>query len=101
MATHTVKAAWVTVDPATLASRPSELYLQYKACYKAMKQAREMFEQSMQEGVPEGERMICGYNFGKLSVAIVPDERKPVATPKGTVSLAAFLAQRQAEGRRI
>lgn len=99
--THKVKADWLTIDPATLSEEQAEKYQAYKACYRAMKEAREAFEQSMQEGVQEGERMICGYNFGKLSVAIVPDERKAATQPKGVVSLAAFLAQRQASGARI
>jgi hypothetical protein len=101
MATHTVKADWLTIDPATLSETQRKMYDTYKTCYKVMKQARADFEQAMQEGVPEGERMICGYNFGKLSVAIVPDERKPVAAAKGVVSLAAFLAQRKEQGLRI
>jgi hypothetical protein len=101
MTTHKVKADWLTIDPASLAPKQAELYLQYKACYKAMKQARELFESAMQEGVPEGERMILGYNFGKLSVAIVPDDRKPAQAAKGVVSLAAFLAARQEAGLRI
>lgn len=98
---HQVKADWLTIDPTTLSEDQRKNYETYKTCYRVMKQAREDFETSMQAGVPEGERMICGYNFGKLSVAIVPDERKAAAVPKGVVSLAAFLAQRQASGARV
>lgn len=95
---HKVKADWITIDPATLADNQGELYAQYKACYRAMKAAREAFENAMQEGVSEGERMVCGYNFGKLSIAIVPDERKPAPAAKNVTSLAAYLAQRKALG---
>lgn len=97
---HKVKADWITVDVDTLAPDLRARYDAYKACYRAMKEARTAFEDAMQSNVPEGERMICGYNFGKLSVAIVPDERKPAQAPKGVVSLAEFLRVRAEAGLR-
>ena len=42
--------------------------------------------------LPVGKRMVCGYNFGKLSVAIVDDDRKPAKAQPAKQSLADFLA---------
>lgn len=99
MARNTVKqdADWITVDPNTLDAADLARFTEYKEAYKMMKAAREAFENGMQASVPEGERMIFGYNFGKLSVAIVADDRKP-AKAKATVSLADYLAARAASG---
>lgn len=93
-----IKADWLEVNVDTLAPNQRHKYDTYKAQYRAMKAAREDFETTMQAGVPEGERMIFGYNFGKLSVAIVPDDRKPAKSAKAPVSLAQYLATRSASG---
>lgn len=92
------KADWIEIDPATLSSDQRTAYDQYKQMYRSMKAARELFEAEMQAGVRGGERMIFGYNFGKLSVAIVADDRKPAKQSK-VKSLADYLAERSASGR--
>lgn len=96
---YATDAVFVTIDPQTLLPAQLAAYEHSKTLYREYKAAREAFENAMQEGVQEGERMVFGYNFGKLSVAIVPDDRKPVKA-KSTQSLAEFLAAQAAGGRR-
>lgn len=93
-----IAADWTTIDVASLNADQQEAYHAYKAAYKVMKAEREFFEGVMAADVPAGERMIFGYNFGKLSIAIVPDDRKPVKAKQGTQSLADYLAQRKQSG---
>lgn len=109
MATAKVQAAWIEIDPETLSGGQEVAYKLYKEAYRAMKASREQlelkasrqqFEQLMAEGVPAGERMIFGYNFGKLSVAIVPDDRKPAKASQPKQSLAEYLAARAQSGQR-
>lgn len=95
-----VEANWVELDPSTLTAAQQESYHAYKAAYRVMKDQRVEFEREMQAGVPEGSRMVLGYNFGKLSAAIVPDDRKP-AKAKSTQSLSEFLAAQGASGQRV
>lgn len=92
------EANWVTIDVETLSDVQQMAYDEYKTKYRAMKAAREAFEGEMAAGVPPGKRMVFGYNFGKLSVALVDDDRKP-SKIKGTASLADFLALASANGR--
>ena len=90
---------WQEIDPQTLPESVGKAYQEYKAQYRAMKEARGVFEDSLQAGAPEGMRIVCGYNFGKLSMALAPDDRKP-AKAKAQGSLEAFMAAAQASGRR-
>lgn len=95
------KADWQELDPTALAPKLATAYEQYKALYKQMKAARVQFEDMMQSGVPEGKRMVFGYRFGKLSVAIVEGrEEAPKAATKGKLTLAQFLQAAQANGGR-
>lgn len=101
MAKSTSTASWQTIDPETLPSAVSKQYARYKETYKEMKADRDAFEQAMRDlaPAPAGKRLVFGYNFGKLSVALVDDTDKP-ATAKGTLSLSAFLAGQTAQGKR-
>lgn len=92
-------AQWVTIDPTTLSPEQQDTYAKYKALYREMKNAREIFESEMSQDVAAGERMIFGYNFGKLSIAIVPDDRKPAKAKQSTQSLAGYMASRTAAGQ--
>lgn len=95
------EANWVNIEINSLSPKQQDAYEAYKAGYRAMKAQREAFEQVMSEAIPQGQRMIFGYNFGKLSVAVVEDDRK-VAKPKATTqSLSDFLAQAKSHGDRI
>lgn len=88
-------AVWVEVDVDSLDAAQREAYVQYKALYRQMKAQREAFEVSMSADVQSGKRMIFGYNFGRLSIAVVEDDRK-IAKPKTQrMSLAEYLAAQQ------
>src|ERR1035438_9408038 len=82
------KANWLSIDPSTLPAIIQEDYAQYKAQYAKAKASRETFESALRKAVsaPSGQRLAVNYNFGKLSVAFVPDDAK--AAPRGTVSFA-------------
>lgn len=92
------EANWIEIDITTLQDDQLKAYDTYKMIYRDMKAARERFEQLMSRDVPEGERMIFGYNFGKLSVAIVPDDRAPKKAKASPQSLADYLASRHGSG---
>lgn len=98
MAKHNGDAVWIEIDITTLTSEQLEAYTAYKALYKDMKAQRQAFEASMAVGVPEGQRMIFGYNFGKLSISVVADDRKATKPKQAQMSLAQYLATRQAAG---
>ena len=93
-------AVWTVLDAATLGGEHTERYEVYKALYREMKAARKAFEDGVNDAarLPQGKRMIFGYNFGRLSAAIVDDDRKAPASKSG--SLADFLAGQVASGRR-
>ncbi len=91
MAKSTSTANWQNVDIATMPADIRKAYDAYKAAYTAMKADREAFESAMRSALasamPKGKRAVFGYNFGKLSLAVVDDEpAKPSA--KGAISLA-------------
>lgn len=90
---------WQEIDPASLPDHVAKAYAEYKGMYRAMKEARMAFEDTLQPGAPQGMRIVCGYNFGKLSVALAPDDAKPVKA-RASGSLADFIAAQQASGRR-
>lgn len=91
---------WTEIDPASLPKQVQDAYSAYKLAYREMKELRTLFEAELNEvaSPPDGKRVVCGYNFGKLSIALADDVAKPKAQAKG--SLADFLAQAQASGRR-
>lgn len=95
-------AVWTTIDPTTLPVPVAKQYTCYKEAYAEMKAERKAFEDALAalSGLPgHGRRMIFGYNFGKLSVAVVDAEpAKPSAS--GSTSLADFLKSTAASGRR-
>ncbi len=90
---------WIEIDPTSLSDDQRKAYAAYKAAYVVMKQHRVDFEESMQVHAPAGKRIVCGYNFGKLSVALADDDRKPAKQAKGT--LADFIASQAQSGRRL
>lgn len=100
MAVAKQDANWVNIDIDSLSAGQREAYEAYKALYRTMKQAREGFEAVMASGIPQGQRMIFGYNFGKLSVAVVDDDRKAPKAKAQTQSLSQFLAQAKSHGDR-
>jgi len=98
---YAVKADWTAIDPETLPAEVRMAYNAYKSAYRTMKAHREGFEAAMSAiaGLPADQRMVFGYNFGKLSVSVVPND-KPKPATKPTGSLADFLAAKRASGER-
>ena len=82
---------WSVIHTETLPADISAAYKSYKSAYAAMKDARDEFEialrAALRDSTPKGKRLAIAYNFGKLSVAIVDDDRKS-ASPKSAISLA-------------
>lgn len=85
----TDKANWLSIDPSTLPVAIAKQYANYKSSYAEMKAERVAFEDALRASVaaPAGQRLAVNYNFGKLSVAFVPDDAKP-ASRSGAVSFA-------------
>lgn len=94
-------ANWQTIDPTSLPAPIAKQYARYKEAYVEMKAERNAFEQAMRDLAPAtpGKRLVFGYNYGKLSVALVDDDAKPTSA-KGALSLSAFLAGQTAQGKR-
>lgn len=74
MATKQEKAEldWLEVDPDTLHADVAEAFAVYKEAYKTAKGFRDIFEALATEKaeLPATHRMVFGYGFGKLSIAI-------------------------------
>lgn len=89
---------WQTIDPATLSVSIQKQYARYKEAYREMKAERDAFEVAMREAAPAptGMKLAIGYNFGKLSVALAPDDGKAASSAKPALSLSAFLASQSA-----
>lgn len=88
------KAVWLDVNVSDISPDAKAQYEAYKAAYRVMKEARAQFEETMamDYAVATGKRLVFGYNFGKLSIAVVADD-KPRKVAKAKVSLAEFLKQ--------
>lgn len=90
---HEVAADWREVSPDTLPTETRRLYDEYKEAQRFAASQREAFESAMSDiaALPSGSRLAFGYRFGKLSIAVIPDDKpakRPVAAP---ASLADFL----------
>lgn len=96
MAKRESTLTWTEIDPASLPQEQAALYAAYKQQYAAMKLARAAFEASFQPAAPAGKRIVCGYNFGKLSIALADAE--PVK-PKASGTLAEWMAAQARAGR--
>lgn len=96
-------ANWQQVDPTTLPGSAGELYTDYVTKRRAAGAAKAAFEQEMNKlaELPAGLRMVFGYNFGKLSAAVVADDTKPSKPKAPTLSLAAFLQGQVSSGRSV
>ena len=101
------KANWKELDPSSLSKAQAAAYQAYRDAYAASKKAREAFEATVQPDAPKGQHFVFGYNFGKLSVAIVAGQFVPRADgggSKGPVTLASLsgkpVAQAQTELRK-
>ena len=99
----TSDAVWSEINPDTLPTEIGQAYALYKEMYREMKAQRTAFETMLSDAatLPEGKRVIFGYNFGKLSVAIVDDDRKPAKATPAKQSLSDFIASQASAGRRV
>ena len=95
-------AVWANIDTDTLSVEQQAAYAVYKVAQREAARLREAFEASVTESmdIPAGQRMVFGYRFGKLSAAIVEDDRKPSKAKQSTLTLADFLAQQANGGHR-
>ena len=88
----TSTAIWTQIDPDSLPTPIAKQYANYKSAYAEMKAERKAFEEALAAmlTIAAGHRVVFGYNFGKLSIAIVPDD-KPAAKASSAVSLASLI----------
>ncbi|MDR3572228.1 MAG: hypothetical protein P4L50_00065 [Anaerolineaceae bacterium] len=95
------KPDWANVDPNTLPATILASYNEYREAAKFASEARNAFESAFSSAVKpaKGQRVIYGYRFGKLSIAVVTDD-KPASTHKGEQSLTDWLASRRNAGIR-
>lgn len=84
---------WINIDPASLSPDLAAALDAYRAASKAASDLRKAFEDAMTLAIDplDTERVIFGYRFGKLSLAIVPAEKPK--RPASAISLAAFKAR--------
>lgn len=92
---------WTDIDPTQLPRQAQEAFADYKTAYRAMKAAKEHFEQTARAGIPtpEGKVVRFGYNFGKLAIAL-DDASAAKASAKPKLDLSAWIAAQQAAGAR-
>ena len=85
---------WTQLDPASLSPTLRAKYDAYKDAARHAESLRKTFEASMTNAIDpmDGEKVVFGYRFGKLSLAIAPAD-KP-RKPSAAVSLADFIGKR-------
>ena len=85
---------WTQIDTETLNATATAALAKLRAANEAARAAREQFEAIITDLIDpaDGERVIFGYRFGKLSLAIAPAD-KP-RKPSAAVSLADFIGKR-------
>jgi hypothetical protein len=88
----TSTATWTQIDTASLPTPIAKQYARYKESYAEMKAERKAFEDAVTAmlTIPSGNRAVFGYNFGKLSVAIVDATAAPKSV-SSAVSLASLI----------
>lgn len=96
-------ATWFNIDTGSLTTEQQAAYAEYKDAQRKAAALREAFEDSITASadIPQGMRMVFGYRFGKLSAALVEDDRKPSKAKQQTRTLADFLAAQAASGRAV
>lgn len=92
MAKQPATATWTQIDTTSLPTAIAKQYANYKSAYTEMKAERKAFEDALTAmlSIPSGKRAIFGYNFGKLSIAIVDAAAAPKAG-SSAVSLASLI----------
>lgn len=75
-------ADWHEINPATMKPAVQKAYVAYKAHYAAGKALKAAFEKAAIDAMElagTGTTLAFGYNFGKLSMAVVPERDKAVS----------------------
>jgi len=90
------KPDWTELDPTTLNGALRLKYEKLLEARKAAAIAKAAFEDAMNEAAAPGQglRLVFGYNFGKLSIAVVPADRPKARTTKAAVSFADYVQRR-------
>jgi len=85
---------WTQLDPSTLSPELRKAYDAYRDAARHANALREAFERAMTTAIDplDTEKVVFGYRFGKLSLAIAPAD-KP-RKPSAAVSLADFIGKR-------
>ena len=88
------KPDWTQLDPSTLSPELRAKYDAYKEAARHAESLRKTFEAAMTNAIDpmDGEKVVFGYRFGKLSLAIAPADRP--RKPSAAVSLADFIGKR-------
>jgi hypothetical protein len=93
-ATSTTQLDWSEVDMDTLPESAAEAYDAYKAARKAAAEAKAEFELAFTKAarkakkLPDSKKLLFGYNFGKLSIAVTDNVEEPAkASAKKKFSL--------------
>lgn len=86
-------AVWSEIDPQSLAPKAFKAYNEYVEQRKLANELKRVFETTMRDEaeMPSGRKLVFGYNFGKLSVAVVEDDTKPRVAAKPKLSLSDYL----------
>lgn len=94
------EAQWADIAVDTLSIEAQMAYEEYKAAQRKAASLRQAFEDCVTGSLslPAGKRMVFGYRFGKLSAALVEDDRKAKKPTQVKGSLADFLAAQGAGG---
>lgn len=87
---------WINVDQDDMSKATLKAYGDYRDLQALANEARKAFEAEFVKGqrAPAGKRFAFGYKFGKLSVALVDDDR-PVKVARPKLTLAEYLAQQR------
>ena len=85
---------WTQLDPASLSPELRKAYDAYREAARSANALREAFERQMTAAIDplDTEKVVFGYRFGKLSLAIAPADRP--RKPSAAVSLADFIGKR-------
>ena len=85
---------WTQLDPSSLSPELRKAYDAYRDAARHANALREAFERAMTTAIDplDSEKVVFGYRFGKLSLAIAPAD-KP-RKPSAAVSLADFIGKR-------
>ena len=85
---------WTQLDPSSLSPDLRKAYDAYRDAARHANTLREAFERQMTVAIDpmDNEKVVFGYRFGKLSLAIAPADK--LRKPSAAISLADFIGKR-------